>query len=426
MSDLAALTATAAADRIAAGEISSVELVRACLDRIAEQEPTIHAWQCLDADLAMAQARACDAAHARAPLHGVPVAIKDIIDTAELPTGYGSAIYAGHRPADDAVCVQRLRDAGAVVLGKTVTAEFATYHPGPTANPRDVRRTPGGSSSGSAAAVAASMVPVALGTQTAGSIVRPAGFCGVWGLKPTYGTYPLGGVRPVAPSLDTLGHFARSVEDLTLLAGVLGPPEHKLTGLGSRAAGLRIGFAPTDLWPRADAGTRAAITDLAVRLDAPLIELPEEFDGLPAAQEIIMAREALDTLGPERDRGEISEELHTVLHRGAALSEDAYREALNLASRCRALLHGVFADVDALLTPSVLGEAPVGLRATGDPLFCRAWTLLGVPTVAVPGLLGPAGMPLGVQVVATIGADATALAAARTIAEHTAASPAPT
>jgi Asp-tRNA(Asn)/Glu-tRNA(Gln) amidotransferase A subunit family amidase len=215
------LTATEAAERIRTGALTSEALVRACLDRIAERDGALHAWAHVDPDRALAEARARDAEEPRGPLHGVPVGVKDLIDTADLPTAYGSPIYAGYRPAVDAACVERLRAAGAVVLGKTVTTEFALFHPGPTCNPHDPGRTPGGSSSGSAAAVADGHVPLALGTQTAGSIIRPAGFCGVWGFKPTFERLPTAGIKPIAPSLDTLGPFARGPDDLALCAGVL-------------------------------------------------------------------------------------------------------------------------------------------------------------------------------------------------------------
>ena len=412
----AAWPATTVAAAIRAGDVSSAEVVRACLDRIAERDGQVHAWAHVDPERAMAEARRRDATAAAGPLHGVPVGIKDLIDTADAPTAYGSPIHAGHRPARDAACVARLRAAGAVILGKTVTTEFALFHPGPTANPHDPARTPGGSSSGSAAAVADHMVPVALGTQTAGSIVRPASFCGIYGYKPTFDAIPTEGVRAIGPSLDTLGPLARTVDDLAVTAAVM--------GVGNAAAGPAgrtpsIAFARTWEWPSADAATREELAALVARLALAEVALPEAFADLVDAQTAIMDAEAAAALAPEhRDHpGQLSRQLREMLARGRALDADAVRRAHAHAARCRKLLPSVFAGHDALLVPSVVGEAPEGLDATGDPLFCRIWTLLGTPAVAVPGLRGPRGLPVGVQVVADRGRDAAALAAARWIGD---------
>ena len=414
------LSASEAAGEIARGELDSETLVLACLDRIAERDDVVGAWQVVDPEAAVRQARDRDASTARGPLHGVPVAVKDLIDTADLPTCYGSRIHAGHRPAADAECVARLRRAGAVVLGKTVTTEFAAFAPGRTVNPLDPRRTPGGSSSGSAAAVADGMVPVALGTQTAGSVVRPASFCGVFGLKPTYGTVPTAGVRPLSDSLDTVGWFARTPEDLQLLRRVLGDTRHPDDdgALGPRP---RIGFVRTPQWPDAEASTRERIEQAVERLaGAAQVEeraLPAQFEDLLPAQMTIMEREAAAALDVEwrGSRGDLSDELTRLLERGHAVSDAEYERALLLADACRADLPEVLAGLDFVLTPSAVGEAPLG-RATGDPVFCRTWTLLGVPTVSVPGLTGPSGMPLGVQVVTGRGADGRAVAAAAWLA----------
>jgi Asp-tRNA(Asn)/Glu-tRNA(Gln) amidotransferase A subunit family amidase len=405
------LTATEAASAIRAGEVTSTEVVAACLDRIAEREQQVRAWAHIDGEVALAAARRRDAQEPVGPLHGVPVGVKDLIDTADAPTAYGSPIHAGHRPATDAVCVRRLRDAGAVILGKTVTTEFALFHPGPTANPCDLTRTPGGSSSGSAAAVADHMAPVALGTQTAGSIVRPASFCGIYGYKPTFGDIDTTGVRPIGPSLDTLGPLATSVEDLALTAGVMagGVP------LAVPSLPPPVAFARTHQWDRATPATRDALTALAERLALPQVTLPDEFAGLADAQALIMDAEAAVALDiehrtqPER----LSDELRDLLARGRAVSRDDLREARASAERCRSALPTVFAEHPVLLVPSAIGEAPVGLGATGDPVFCRMWTLLGTPAVAVPGLTGPDGLPLGFQVVADRHRDSAALSAAR-------------
>ena len=412
------LSATQAAAAIAAGELDSTTLVQACLDRIAERDGVVGAWQLLDAEGALRSARERDETPPGGPLHGVPVGIKDMMDTADLATRYGSDIYSGHRPTADAACVVRLRAAGAVVLGKTVTTEFAAFSPGRTANPLDPSRTPGGSSSGSAAAVADRMVPIALGTQTAASIVRPASFCGVFGMKPTFGRVDRSGVKPLSPSLDTVGWFARTPDDLALMARVLAGTG----GAAERAAPLpprpRIGFVRTPQWSHADASTQERLLQAVQRLtnDADIreISLPGPFDGLVDAQMLVMEREGALALDVEwrEHRETLSDQLQEMLARGRALPEAAYEQAQQLAAQCRGRLDDLLADVDFLLAPSAVGEAPPGLERTGDPVFARMWTLLGVPSVSVPGLVGPAGMPLGVQVLTPFGADERAVDAA--------------
>jgi amidase len=412
---LADLHAAAAADAIRAGELSSEALVQACLERIAEREPTVHAWKHVDPEAALAQARARDAEAPGGPLHGVPVGVKDLIDTAGQPTEYGSPIYADRRPGPDAECVVRLRSAGAVILGKTVTTEFALFHPGPTTNPHDPTRTPGGSSSGSAAAVADRMVPLALGTQTAASIVRPASFCGVFGLKPTYGAVPTGGVKVLSPSLDTIGPFARDAGDLAIALAVL--TDHQVA---VPADPPRVAWVRTYEWDQASAETRQVIEALAGDLALPEVTLPDDFARLVAAQAAIMESEVAHHLGPERrEHGDqLSAKLRKVLASGDQVTAGQLHAAHDVARRCRAQLPALFLDADVLLAPSVVGEAPVGIDATGDPLFCRIWTLLGTPTVAVPGLRGPAGLPLGIQVVAPPGEDALAIGAAQWLADR--------
>ena len=416
------LSATQAAAAIAAGDLDSTTLVQACLDRIAERDGIVGAWQLVDPEAALRAARERDATATTGPLHGVPVGIKDLIDTADLPTRYGSDIYGGHRPATDAACVARLRAAGAVVLGKTVTTEFAAFSPGRTANPLDPARTPGGSSSGSAAAVADRMVPIALGTQTAASIVRPASFCGVFGMKPTFGLVDRSGVKPLSPSLDTVGWFARTPDDLALVRRVLAGALGAGTPTAPLPARPRIGFVRTPQWPQADTSTQERLEQAAQQLtidaDVREISLPGPFDGLVEAQEVIMEREAALALAAEwRDHREgLSDRLQEMLARGRAVPEAVYEQAQQLASHCRGRLDDVFAGVDVLLAPSAAGEAPLGLDRTGNPVFARMWTLLGIPAVSVPGLVGPAGMPLGVQVLAPSGDDQRAVDAAAWLA----------
>jgi Asp-tRNA(Asn)/Glu-tRNA(Gln) amidotransferase A subunit family amidase len=398
------------------GEASCVEVVSACLDRVDAAEASLHAWAHLDPGLVLARARELDAVPAaeRGPLHGLPVGVKDIVDTADQPTACGSPIHAGRRPGRDATAVARLRAAGAIVVGKTVTTEFALFAPPPTRNPHDLDRTPGGSSSGSAATVAAGGVPVALGTQTAGSVVRPAAFCGLVGVKPTLGAVPTDGVLPVSRSLDTVGVLARRVDDAALLLGHLtGDPHSYLVDGHPR----RVGFARTPEWdaiaPEVRSTVEGGVERLARHLDVVEVDLPASFDGLVGAQQVVMGVEAVHELGHLRrdHEAQLSERLRAYLDEAATLT-DRYDDALAQRDRCLAELPAVFADLDALLAPAVLDVAPPASESTGDPLLCRAWTLLGTPAVAVPGLTGTGGLPLGLQVVADRGRDAAALRAA--------------
>ncbi len=403
------LTATEAAQAIASGTMTSVELVQACLDRIHVREADIGAWTYLDDEAALAQARACDQRPAQGPLHGVPVGIKDIIDTCDMPTSYGSPIYASHQSVGDASGVAMLRAAGAVILGKTVTTEFAMYTPGKTANPHNPAHTPGGSSSGSAAAVADAMVPLALGTQTAGSIIRPASYCGAVGYKPTHGNFPIAGIKALAQSLDTLGGFSRSVADLaTLRAAIIGAP----IALAPLQASPRIGLYRTPQWPEATADTHRALETAAQQLakagaEVRDAEFTPEFADLMTAQETIQGFEGVRCCAYElaHHREQLSPRLLELMEAGQQTSYASYTAAMALAERCRRYLEVVFTSHDVLLVPSAPGEAPAGLSATGNPLFNRIWTLLHVPAVSLPGYVGANGLPVGVQVIGPIGED---------------------
>jgi len=412
---VANLSARDALARLRERTLSAEELVRACLARIEERDAEVKAWVVIDREDALAQARRIDALPERPFLCGLPVAIKDLIDTQDLPTAYGSPIYANHRPERDAECVRRLREAGAVILGKTVTTEFAVFSPGPTRNPRDLSRTPGGSSSGSAAAVADFMAPAALGSQTAASVIRPGSFCGVVAMKPTFGRLPLEGVHPLAPTLDTLGVFTREVRDLPPILTALGI---ELQEQIPRLEKPRLGFCRTELWERAEPSTRAAVERAAAALEREgaqvrEIDLGPSFHGLAEAQIAIMGAEAVQSLPAEMKRkADLSARLWEFLQAGMAVSADRLREARAQAERCRNELGKIFAGLDAVLTPAVVGEAPSGLGATGDPIFSRMWTLLHVPSVTVPVLEGPAGLPIGLQLVAGLGTDERLVAAA--------------
>lgn len=416
MNPLHELTGVKAAQAIVAGTISSEALVSACLERITAREESVRAWEYLDPAAALAEARARDRSPTRGPLHGVPVGIKDLIDTSDMPTSYGSPIYAGHQPAWDAASVALLRAAGAVILGKTVTTEFAMFTPGKTANPHNVAHTPGGSSSGSAAAVADMMVPLALGTQTAGSIIRPASFCGVVGYKPTHGQFSVAGIKALSQTLDTLGGFARSVADFALLrAALVGGPVQ----LPELERAPRIGLCRTPQWSLASADTREALEIAGQQLGAAGAEvrqvtLPPAFENLVAAQETIQifegARCCAYELTVHRDR--LSAKLLELLAPAEGLTYAAYAEALTLAATCRRQLDAIFTDHDALLVPSAPGEAPAGLEATGDPIFNRMWTLLHTPAVTLPSHTGSHGLPVGVQVIGPLGMDDRLLAIA--------------
>ncbi len=421
--DLTKLGAREAAALIAEERLTAVELTEACLERIEARDGELRAWAHLDPEAALAQARACDARPPAGPLHGVPVGIKDIMDTADLPTEYGSPIYRDHRPATDADCVAKVRAAGGVVLGKTVSTEFAHRQPNiQTRNPHDPARTPGGSSSGSAAAVADFMVPLAFGTQTGGSIIRPASYCGVYGYKPTYDTIAAVGVKPLAPGLDTVGYFARNLDDIAWFGAALssGEPIDIPAWLG---AAPRVGLTRTYEWSHAEAATVEAVESAAARLDEAGAEvtevtLPSAFAGLADAHQTIMCVEAARALAWERENhlDLLCAPTRELLDRGADTSVEVYDSAMTLARTCRARLAEAFAGNDVLLTASAQGEAPVGLAWTGDPVFNRNWTLLHVPCVTIPFSLGPNGMPVGVQLVAQPGEHKRLLSAAKWIA----------
>lgn len=403
--ELTALSASDAAARIRAGSLTSEALVRACLDRIAAREPVVHAWAWVDPEAALAAARACDAQAPRGALHGVPVGLKDVIDTADMPTEFGSEAFAGHLAERDAACVAALRAAGAVIMGKLVTAEFATYRPGPTANPLNPGHTPGGSSSGSAAAVADRHVPLALGTQTAGSVIRPASFCGIHGFKPTFGRYSNDGVLATAHRLDTLGSFARTVEDLLLLDAALGdvadPP----------APAPVVGLYRSEAWEEASPAMQGALEETAARLRAAGYEVidiaaAEPFAKLAEAQALIHKREAWLCLGEIRrtHAAKVSQLFRDFIDEGERIGAEAYAGACAVQDACKAEEAVLFGGADVLLTPGAPGIAPEGLSATGNPRFNRAWTALGTPCLGFPGG-SDNGLPLGLQFVGRSGSD---------------------
>jgi amidase len=399
------LSAAEAVRRISRGELTSVELVTACLERIAAREGEVHAWASLDSELALAQARACDREVARSALHGVPVGIKDVIDAARLPTECNSPIYRGYRPRSDAACVAQLRRAGCVILGKTTTAEFAHVHPPRTRNPHHPAHTPGGSSSGSAAAVADHMVPLALGTQTGGSIIRPAAYCGVVGFKPTLHSINRAGLKSVAESLDTIGLFARHAEDIALALHILAGRALRQFAAGD-ARKPRVGLFRTPRWHEADAAAQASVEGAAAKLaqrgaTLSTFEPPASFAALDEAQPRIMNYETARALAWEHleHAAELSDSLRRRIEEGWALSREAYDAARQAARMGRREMAERMREFDFLLTPPAGGEAPATLRSTGTSVFNRVWTLLGVPCIALPCGVGASRLPLGVQLV---------------------------
>ena len=412
------LGVAAAVELLRRRELSAEELVSACLRQIEGREKEVLAWAWLDPHRALAQARAFDAGPPCPPLHGLPVGIKDIIDTADAPTECGTPLLRGRRPARDAACVAALRSAGAVVLGKTVTTELAFFSPGPTRNPRGLDRTPGGSSSGSAAAVADFMVPAALGTQTAGSVIRPAAFCGVVGFKPSHGALSLEGVHRFAPSLDTLGVLVREVADVPVLLEAMGYPV-KVPVL---ARPPRVGLWRTSRWSEATPAVQERIEQVAGILGRAGAEVREvtlgpEEDAWVDAQASIMAAEAVSSLRELRasSGAGFSQVMQELLAGGDSVGPDQLRDCQRRARQARIAASELLARADVLLTPSAPGEAPEA-RTTGDPVFNRLPTLLGFPCVSLPAGVGPAGLPLGVQLVGAPRAEGALIAVSSWVA----------
>jgi Asp-tRNA(Asn)/Glu-tRNA(Gln) amidotransferase A subunit family amidase len=398
------LTATEIVAAIGSGATSAEAVTRACLERIAARDGEVHAWAHLDADAALDRARTFDQGNRRGLLGGVPFGVKDIIDTFDMSAEWGTPIHKGRQPGRDAACVALTRKAGGVLLGKTVTTEFANPSPGPTRNPHDLSRTPAGSSSGSAAAVADLMVPIALGTQTTGSTIRPASFCGVFGYRPTHGEHRLHGVMEGSGSLDTLGLFARSVADLALtrdvLLGIAPEPPPKI-------ARPHFALCRTHIWDQVEPNTRSLIEDAALRLaraGARVTEFtpPAEFELLPGAHRTIASFEFARTITWEIENhwNEISDTLRGgMLREGMGTSFKSYLEAKQLAAECRQRLDALLSGIDALLTPAAFGEAPVGAASPAGTPIHQLWSTLHVPEVTIPVFKGPAGMPIGAMLV---------------------------
>jgi len=435
------LSAGDAARAIRDGAISSEQLVEACLARVREVEEKVQAWQFLDPEHALGQARARDRdrqeGHPTGPLHGIPVGIKDIIDTVDMPTEDGTVLHAGRTPPADAAVVAWLRAAGAVIMGKTVTTECAYFSPGKTRNPHNPEHTPGGSSSGSAAAVAAGMVPLALGSQTNGSVIRPAAFCGVYGFKPTHGLIPRHGILRLSRALDHVGVFARTIEDVALVCESLVGHDERDPDTRPRARipfgavaaeepplPPRIALVKTPIWDRAEADTREAFEELTAALGDRVaeVELPESARAAWDWHGTIMAAEMAASLDAEWERGRdrLSERLRAQLARGREVSALEYQQALARVPLLNEGFGELFSRFDAILTPAAPGTAPKGLGATGDPAFCTLWTLCGTPALNLPLMQGANGLPLGTQLVGPRNGDARLLRTARWLAAQVA------
>jgi len=431
---LAALSATDAARLIREGALSSEELVQACLERCAAVEPQVQAWAFLDHEFALLQARAADLAKGEGnpigPLHGVPVGIKDIIDTSDYPTENGTVLHEGRTPSRDAAVVSMLRAAGAIIMGKTVTTELATYAPGKTRNPHNPEHTPGGSSSGSAAAVAAGMVPLAVGTQTNGSVIRPAAFCGVYGFKPSFGLIPRTGILRQSRTLDQVGVYARTIEDIALITEQLvGYDEHDPDTRPRPHVSLveqvleeppippMLAFIKGPAWEHAAPETKQAFEELVERLGDRIEEVETSVlagDALQWHRTIMEAEMAANFLREWEGRERLSESLRGQLTRGRAITAFEYQRALAQAPMLAESLDELFyTRYDAFLTPSATGTAPKGLSSTGDPVFCTLWTLCGLPALNVPLMQGADGLPLGVQLIGQRNRDGRLLRTAR-------------
>lgn len=411
------LSLVESAEAIRSGKMSAEKLVSACLARIEAREGSIKAWASVDPENALRQAYACDRGQMSGPLRGVPIGIKDVLNTFDQPTQMGSPIYSGHQTRNDASCVALLRAAGAIILGKTITCEFAGTFPNVTANPLALERTPGGSSSGSAAAVADFMTPLAVGTQTGGSVLRPASFCGLVGFKPTYGTFNREGLKFAAESIDTIGLIARRVEDVSCVTSVLtGRQDYVAIPLNHPP---RIALCKTHLWPLAQSESRECLDLSAAKARAAgativEIDLPDYFPELTAARGIINDVERARSLAWEwaHHRELLSEVLQKTMVSGFAIDDADYRSALALVARARVDIASILKPFDIVLAPCVNGEAPVGLHYAGDPSFQALWTLLHLPSITIPAHRGPNGMPVGLQIVAAAGEDDKLLSAA--------------
>ena len=413
------LSAVDALKRIRQGDLSVEALARACLERVRARGDAVRAWAYVNAEQVLEQARALDRAGPRGPLFGLPVGIKDVFLTRDMPTQYNSPLYEGFSGRVDAACVTLLREAGALMLGKTETAEFASSgRLAPTLNPHDLSRTPGGSSSGSAAAIADFHVPLALGTQTGGSVIRPASYCGVFGFKPTWGMVSAEGAKVFSPSMDTVGWFARTADDLILVNDALVPVEPGTPDF--RIEGARIAICRSPVWGQAGAATREALAQESLRLAAAgaivtELDLPGPFDQLVDVQKCIMLSEGRATFLAEyrKDPERLHLGLRSQVENAAGFTLAQLREAHDIAASCRREFDAIAGEFDAVLTPSTVGEAPPATEGSGAMIFNAIWSLLQTPCVNVPVARQAGALPLGLTVTGPRYSDRRILAIAR-------------
>ena len=432
------LSARDAREAIGQGLLRSEDLVEACFARIEELEDAIGAWAHLDKAVALKQARAADDVRFRGKpmgaLHGLPVGIKDIVDTVDYPTERGTVLHRGRRPERDATLVSLLKEAGAIILGKTVSTELAVYSPGKTRNPHNPEHTPGGSSSGSAAAVSAAMVPFAIGTQTNGSVIRPASYCGVYGFKPSFARISRHGVLMQSPPLDTIGLFARSLDDLAMIADVLmrfdaqdgamtpiAPPGIANVLAEEVPANPHFAFVRTPVWDQVEATTKDGLRELIEEVNerqertVDILDLPPAFDALHEDHRKVMEADLARNFADEYSRGkeDLSAVLREMIERGQRISDSDYDKAIARQADYDALLQEILDEYDAILTPATPGPAPAGIEATGSPAMNTIWTFCGTPALSVPLLQNPEGLPIGVQVVGARDDDARLFRTAR-------------
>lgn len=409
------------------GKLSAVDLTKACLEHIKNHDGNIKAWEFLDEDLALASAKIADEhrQHGKplGPLHGIPIGIKDNIDTEQMPTELGTPIHKGRTSGEDAKLVSLLKEAGAIILGKTVTSEMAVLSPGKTRNPHNPDHTPGGSSSGSAAAVASSMVPVTIGTQTNGSVIRPASYCGVFGFKPSYGSISRHRVLQSSAPLDTVGVFANSLDDIAIVADTLmvfdeNDPDMKMkskpqiTEISNQEPPMepRLAFVRSPVWGKAEENTKDGFRELIEHLGGSidLFDLPSLFNKAHDAHKAIMEADIAKNYQKEYENNKeiLSPILVEIIERGQKVTAIDYNQALDLRAELKYILNEIFEDYDAIITPSAPGEAPKGIESTGDPSFCTIWSLCGTPALNLPVLQGAKNLPIGVQLVGNLNDDA--------------------
>ena len=403
------LTAVSALKLMREGELSARQLMESCLQQIDEREDQVKAWQFIDASLCLAHAEDCDSGSWRGPLHGIPVAIKDIIDTSDMPTEYGTPIYNLHQPTADAACVARIRNAGGIIMGKTVTTELAYFNPGKTRNPHNFEHTPGGSSSGSAAAVADHMVPLALGTQTAASLTRPSAYCGITGYKASMGSYSMSGIKCFSHYLDSMGIMARCIDDIALLGSVMSSVDIQLDKISHP---LKIAYCKTHFQTEADDVMHQCLNETSELLrmkgaEIETINLSDEFSAGLDIHNTIMAFEAARNYSYEylNFKDLLSPQMVDLIEFGTKCSLSDYQTARNNADELKNIFATNFNKFDCVLTFSAPGEAPLASTGTGNPIFSRLWALLGLPSITIPVGVGDQGLPLGVQLIGAFNAD---------------------